>query len=65
MTGLMGKHPMISNGKDEEDDKKSPEEEAMDLAEDQAEGKIASKMLLLKSKSSGAGGAAAKALLSK
>lgn len=46
-------------------EKKSPEEEAMELAEDAAEGKIATKMLTVMSKSSGKGGSAAKALLSK
>lgn len=47
------------------EEKKSPEHEAMKLAEDVEEGKIAAKMLTSMSKSSGKGGAAAKALLSK
>lgn len=46
-------------------EKKSPQEEAMELAEDAEEGKIATKMLTAMSKTSGKGGAAAKALLSK
>ncbi len=46
-------------------EKKSPEEEAMELAEDAEEGKIAAKMLTAMSKKSDKGGAAAKALLSK
>lgn len=46
-------------------EKKSPEEEAMELAEDVEEGKIAAKMLTAMSKTSGKGGSAAKALLSK
>ena len=46
-------------------EKKSPVDEAKELAEDAEEGKIAAKLLTQMSKTSGKGGAAAKALLSK
>jgi len=46
-------------------EKKSPVDEAKELAEDAEEGKIAAKLLAQMSKTSGKGGSAAKALLSK
>lgn len=44
-------------------EKKSPVDDAKELAEDVQEGKIAAKLLNQMSKTSGKGGAAAKALL--